>query len=290
MLFRERFNLNPESFNLLFRDRHAEGAGGRDTYKVTWRSYCRSVLTRGFWYHFASCPSVIFYVNENKILAGREERGPREAVGRSLVVTFFESLPDHPGMVRRVERADDYMRPRQLTVAELLQSADIFPPHDPARSSAETEELLEEAFAEQDLRRSAGNLETGSEEVHVYGLADSENAEEAFVRGAPFESLTKIALARFLERSGLAEERRKVLWARSLAELRDQARPFLFVPRAGEDAALGEVADAAPAAGGRSRGRGRGRGAIPKATPKPKAKALAGRGLARGRGRGALGA
>jgi hypothetical protein len=229
---------------------------------------------------------VIFYVNENKILAGREARGAGEASGRRLVVTFFEAFPGHHGMVRRVDRADDLMRPRHLTVAELLNAVGIRLPHDPMRTSAEAEELLEEAFAEQELRRSLGNLQTGADEVHVYALVDEEHAEETFVRESAFQSLHKIALSKFLERNGRGE--RKVLWGNTLAALRDEVRPLLGMePEAADGVDAGAAAGRGGARGGGARGRG-GRGAGPalKAGAKAKGKAAPARGAGRGRGRG----
>ena len=66
-----------------------------------------------------------------------------------------------------------------MTLAELLQVCGIRVPHAPERSFAETEEILEEEFGGQDIRRFSGHLETGAEELHVYMLAEEANAEEA---------------------------------------------------------------------------------------------------------------
>ena len=223
MLFRDRFNLGPEDFNLVVQRHSALTENLKDPYALTWRTYCRAVLGRGRFYKVGS---VIFYINENKVLAGREQRGEGEAVGRNLVITFFEDLPDHPGMVRRIEREGGSMHPRQMTLAELLQSCGVVLPCDPARTSAESERLLEEAWDTQDITRFSANLETEGLEVHIYSITDEVDAEEAFVREEPFEGLTKIALARFLERTGGPP--RRTSWSRSLQSLRDEVRPLLL--------------------------------------------------------------
>lgn len=283
MVFRDRFNVSPEDFNLLqhLEPRRNEPAG--DPYKITWRTYCRSILSRGSFFQFSSNTDVVFYVNENKVLAGRQERGEGEAVGRSLVLTFFEAFEGHPGMARRVDRRDESMRPRQMTIAELLQVCGARLPHDPERSSAETEELFEEAFGREDLRRFSGQLETAADELHVYFLTEETNAEEAFVRESSLESLTKIALARFLERVG--EGSRKALWQQPLGDLREKAG-LLLDPRAEKErraeAGKGKLKAKAkgkrePQGTAKAKGKAKAKAQV-KGKAKPKAKANACRG------------
>ena len=49
----------------------------------------KTVFKKGFMYKLSCGPSV-FYVSENKSLAGKEDRHYEgEALGRKLVVTFF---------------------------------------------------------------------------------------------------------------------------------------------------------------------------------------------------------
>lgn len=246
ILFRDRFNLGPEDFNLVVQRQHGALVEHlRDPYASTWRAYCRSVLVRGaFFKVVSSSSSVTFYVNENKVLAGGERRGKGDAVGRNLVLTFFEDIPDHPGLLRRLERDGGSMHPRQMTLAELVQACGVILPCNPDRTSAESERLLEEAWATLDLRRFSGNLETESLEVHTYSLSEEANAEDAFVQDEPFESLTKVALARFLERMGGPP--RRTGWQRNLQDLREEVRPRLLAegPRRVAD----EPSQAAPKA------------------------------------------
>jgi len=74
-LWASRFNPRPEDMNLLeaAAPRDAPGPHGLE-YERTWRTYIRNVFQRGRWYSWPSSPSIIFYVMENKVLAGREER------------------------------------------------------------------------------------------------------------------------------------------------------------------------------------------------------------------------
>ena len=262
MVFRERFNLGGENWSLERNVEPRRNPPAGDAYKTTWRTYCRSVLQRGHFFQFSSNLEVFFYINENKVLGGRQERGEGEAVGRNMVLTFFEAFAGHPGMVRRVDRRDGAMHPRQMTVAELLQVCGMNLPHDPERSSAETEELLEEEFGRQELRRFSGHLETGSSELHVYMLAEETDAEEAFVKDMGLQNLTKIALARFLEKVGRGP--RRAHWARTLEDLQGEAGPLM----AAEGIAQGEA---------RAKAKG-------KAAVKAKAK-----GKAKGKGRGGRG-
>jgi len=191
---------------------------------------------------------------ENKVLAVREERAETDAVARSLVLVFYEALENDHLVVRRVSRDGPGVVPKMLTIPELMLSCGVALPAKTGRTSAEQELELEELFGTLDLRRFRGTLETMAAETHVYTLQAEGNAEEAYLREAPFESLTKIALARALERS-LGQPRRPN-WGLTLEALRDKARP-LFLPAlaAPEPPAADEAALPAQA-----RGRGRGRG------------------------------
>ena len=210
-------------------------------------------------FQFSSNLEVFFYINENKVLASRQGRGEGEAVGRNMVLTFFEVFEGHPGMVRRVDRRDGAMHPRQMTIAELLQVCGMNLPHDPERSSAEAEELLEEEFGRQELRRFSGHLETGSSELHVYMLAEEANAEEAFVRDMGLQNLTKIALARFLEKVGRGP--RRAHWSRTLEDLQGEAGPLMAAEGIGQGEARAKAKGKAAVkakAKGKAKGRGRG--------------------------------
>lgn len=256
VVWAERFNLRSEDHGLL------EGADApqappepQDTsFAARWRNYLRNVLRRGSWFSFSSCPSVFFYVAENKIVAGRRARMEGEAVGRNLAVVFFEPLPGAENTVRRVDRSHLAMAPKLLTIADLMTNCGIRVPLGAPRAAAESETALEEAFAHQDLRRFTGHLETAADEVHVYTLTDEVDAERAFLEEVPFETLTKMALARLLElREGTP---RQELFPLSLQALRARAAP----ENLGEIAAAAAPDAPGPGKGGRGRRGGKGRG------------------------------
>ena len=256
MVWAERFNLRSEDHGPLETGPQPAAPKQDTSYAARWRNYIRTLLRRGSWYSFASCPSVSFYVSENKIVAGRGTRGEGEAVRRNLAVVFFEPIrtpaPGEAMVVRRVHREDSAMKPKLLTIAELMSNCGILIPADASRTAGESEVIMEEAFANEDLRMYTRHLETEAEDVHVYTLQHEVPAEAAFLEEEPMEELSKMALARLIE---LREEApRRELFALSLQTLRARA--------------AGKALDGAPLAppmaqapGRRGRGRQGGRGA-----------------------------
>jgi hypothetical protein len=202
LLWASRFNLRPEDTELLDAPAPAAhgGAGAGVSFERTWRTYIRQVLVRGQFLSWTCWPDVIFYVQENKLLAGREERGESEAVARNVVLVFFEALPGNPGAVRRVARDTPGVITKMMTVPELMLTCGATLKANPARTSAQQELELETLFASLELKRWKGILETQAEETYVYTLHQEVNAEEAFLRESAFGSLTKVALARVIER------------------------------------------------------------------------------------------
>lgn len=191
--------------------------------------------------------------SRTKSSRGGGERSEGDAVRRSLAIAFYERAPGD--VVRRVDRESLGVRPRLLSAAELLLLLGAVDPPE-AATEAEKETALEESIGALDLRRFRGILETAADEPHVYSLVEEGNAEDMFLSESPFETLTKIALARAIERA--SGEPRRPNWASSLEVLRDRARPLLHPP-------AGPAPKAAPAPGrargrGRVGGKGRGRG------------------------------
>jgi hypothetical protein len=256
MLWASRFNLRPEDMDLLAPRGPAAAPGGAD-YERTWRTYMRLVFVRGHWFCFAERPEVIFYVMDNKVLAGREERGDTEASSRNLVVVFYEAFEVGAHVVRRVQRDNQAVHPKLLTVPELMLTCGVGLAPRANRTSAEQELDLEEHFAELDLQRFRGVLETSASEDHVYSLEQEGNAEDAYLRETPIEALTKVALCRALERC--TGEPRRPAWLATLQHLRERARPFLEPAAAAAGATPGPALEALKVAP-RARGRGRGRG------------------------------
>ena len=93
MIYRDRFNLSAADRHLVVEEVAAPGApvpvGG--PFAGAWRNYLKSVFKKGFMYKLSSSPSVVFYIAENKTLAGEEDRTyEAEATGRKLAIVFFE--------------------------------------------------------------------------------------------------------------------------------------------------------------------------------------------------------
>ena len=255
-LYRDRLGLSAEHAELL-----ADDAGGAPlgppapamaatAFEVAWRNYIKTVLKKGFMYKLSISPSSIFYISENKTLAGKEDRNYEgEAMGRKLAVVFFEHVPDQD-LVRRVDRTSLALKPVLLTIAELLQTCGFALPHEPERSSAATELLLEAQYQHLELSRFVCTIEPMADSVHMYSLSDEANAESAFAFEVPPDSRTKMILARALQRQGAfaAGETLPSVWSSTLPALKARAAPLFPAP------------PVPPAPVGRGRGRGRGRG------------------------------
>ena len=146
-------------------------------------------------YRLSINPALVFYVSENKTLAGREDRAYEgEATGRKLVVSFFEDLEG--GLVRRVLREGTSLQPQLLTIAEIIQSCGYQLPPDPERTSAVAEILLESHYQDLEIQRWVCHVETAAPEVHTYSLHEEVLAEAALALELPAEHRTKMVLAR----------------------------------------------------------------------------------------------
>ena len=259
-LYRDRLGLSARESSLIAEDAAAPvvPAGEGGPFAAAWRNYMKTVLKRGFMYSLSSSPCTIFYIAENKTLAGKEDKGYQgEALGRKLAVSFFEKVGEN--LVQRVDRESMRLQQTLLTIAELLQTiGGVEVPHDPERTAAATEVLLEAQYQNLTLKRFVCNLEPAADTVHLYTLSDEVHAEEALALELPPDHRTKMVLARCLQLSEHlgGEETLQSAWSQPLAALQVRAAPLLPVP---------VVPPAAGVAPGRGRGRGKGRGAPPAA-------------------------
>ena len=271
-IYRKRFNLTVENTNLLVDfapavpDAHAHGS----PFVLAWRNYIKSVFQKGFMYRLSLNPAVVLYVAENKTLAGKEDRTYEgEAIGRRLAVVLFEAMGAMGGnLVRRVNRQGLGMQQELMSIAEIIQTiGGIALPADPDRTAAQTEIILEERYQDMEITRFSCSVVPAADDAHVYHMHGEIGAESALTHSVPVAQLTKMILARLLQRNGELEvgETLQSTWNKSLLTLTDSVAHLLpAVP----------VALAAPAAPGRGRGKGKGPG-------KGRGK---GRGKCRGRG------
>ena len=255
MLYRHRFNLAAVDRHLV-ADEVAVVGGAHPVggpFAVAWRNYMKSVFQKGHMYTISCRPSVILYIAENKTLAGKEDRTHEgEALGRKIAMVFFEEADG--GLVRRVHRDSGGMQQQLLTLAELLQTlGENVVPHDPDRTAADQELLLEAQYQDLEVMRYTCTVEPAVEEVHMYTLGIGVHAETALSMALTAEHRTKMVLARALQRQSMfaANETLQAAWNLPLATLSARA------------AALFPAGPLVPAGkgrgGGRAKGRGRGR-------------------------------
>ena len=93
LLFKDRFNLSTTDRYLVAEEVAAPGApvpvGG--PFAGAWRNYLQSVFKKGFVYKLSSNPSAVFYMSENKTLAGKYDRTYEgSTLGRKLAIVLFE--------------------------------------------------------------------------------------------------------------------------------------------------------------------------------------------------------
>ena len=263
--FRERLGLGPDDHHLVAevepRAVRAPRVLGAGPFVSAWRNYLKNLLKPTCFYAFEAKPDILFYILENKTLAGREDRseeGHPEAPGRKVALCFFERA-ELPGHVRRAVRGSSALTPSLLTLAEILHTVGLGPPLDPEKGAAEQEILAEAHYDTLPLTRYEGE-ETEGPERYLFLLGEGSHAEDAYLNDTG-RTLTKMTLARCLQRNGAlaAGESLNSAWNQTLTRL--QARAAAWLPVVAPPAAP-------PAAGRGGRGRGGGR-----------------RGAARGRGR-----
>ena len=239
-IYLNRFNLAPDNRDLVCDDPAVPvapaPAGG--PFGVAWRNYMRTVLKKGFMYKFTSRPTALFYIAENKILAGKEDRTySGEALGRKLAIVFFEE--QEGGLVRPVNQKTLRMHQELMSMAELLQTIGVIHlPPDPERTAATTELLLEAHLQDLEILRFSCVVEPAAPEVHTYSLGPEVLAEAAFALETPADHRTNMMLARALLRNGglLPEESLQSAWSLNLNALTVRSR-HLF-PAAPEPPAL----------------------------------------------------
>ena len=95
----------------------------------------RTVFQKGFMYRLSCKPSVILYIAENKVLAGREDRTYEgEALGRKMAIVFFEDMD--ASLARSVSRETFGMHQVLLSTAEILQTLQACENNSTDRASA----------------------------------------------------------------------------------------------------------------------------------------------------------
>ena len=267
--YRERLGLAPGDHHLVAdvepRAVRAPRVLGTGPFVSAWRNYMKTLLKPTCFYAFEAKPDVLFYILENKTLAGREDRseeGHQEAPGRKVTLCFFARVAELPGHVRHAVRGSSALTPSLLTLAEILHTVGLGPPLDPEKGAAEQEILAEALYDTWPLLRYDGEETEGPERL-LFLLGEGSNTEDAYL-GDTGRTLTKMTLARCLQRNGAlgAGESLNSAWNQTLARLQARAAAWLPVvaPPAAPPAARGGRGGAARGRGGGRGGAARGRG------------------------------
>ena len=273
---RERFNLRPQDVDLM-----KAATGGRTHPSASagphgaWSQYLRFLLLPHTFYQFTLLSSTRFvFVAENKSFQGRDAPPEGEPLGRPLGVAWFEkvdSLADGI-LVKPCDAAEaSQLRLMTSTIAELSMATGFYPSQSASDTARDTEILHEQAFLNHGLMRYTSQRVVDCESPWNFVLSDPTDAEDHFVdTRAEFGDLTKMALARFLQKrcNKTAEWR-----DRQFEDLTKQGLLNLVQfglggggagPDPGAGGGAGGAAGAAPIApGGGGRGRGIGRGVGP---------------------------
>ena len=179
------------------------------TFATAWSNYVRATFRPKKFYCFPGLRNeadrVYLYVLEHKSLAGREAIPEDDAKARPLEVCFFTKSTDaSPGelLVRRADSSTSSLVTHTYSPTEILVAAGLHVPSLPGQSPAEWEAIVEEHY------RTTGRLVFEHEIVpdapapYMYPLSEPMDCEESYMAHAPLDQLTRMALARALERDG----------------------------------------------------------------------------------------
>ena len=216
-IYWDRLNLSLEDVALV---KGILAPGGVDhspnaVFHVQWANHVRWTFTRTSFFSFPTLsPRRYVYVIENKTLAGREDRLEGDAVGRTLVVAWFEELSetDNGVIVRRCDRTSEQLVPQLCTIAELLHAAGLAWPLLGPDISARAAELAMEEQYESVTRlhwQSSFAPDGTDEDPWVFSLTDAEPAERRYYNITPGQSLSNLQLARLLQ----MDKGRDMRWA-----------------------------------------------------------------------------
>lgn len=273
-IYAERFNLRPTDIALI-KEQAAKAQGLPQNAETAWHQYIRFLFQPRCFYRFNGLPGAKFvYIAENKSLPGRRLPGEGEPIGRVMSVCWFETeaADAHAGAI--VVHPVSGMTTGELpllscTVAELAMAAGYFPVILPEATPRDVERLHEQHVLMHDILHYESECLGGLEHPWSFILSNPANIEDTFFVNSPLDKLTKMAMARYLQKLlHFSNDERDHRWKLTSAALLDAIGVALGVG----------VAPVAAAAAAPIAARGRGRGAV---APAPIA--------ARGRGRGGRG-
>ena len=281
----DRFNLSHADVNIL-----KEAAGKRKdathTPQVAWGNYVRFLFQPHSFYSFSKLGPVKYLrVAENKSLPGRDQPAEGSAMGRFLMVAWFEKKEQalQGIVVSPVAGGAGELELMPSSIAEISRAAGFHPPVGPEATEREVELLHEQAFLQHGVLLYTSERVGDSSNPWSFVLSEPRDPEDDFIETRPQHALTKMGLARSLQvRDGLTDKQRDDMWSKLSKD--ELLVAFGHEPGVGEGARDdgNDHDDEAPGAA-QGRGRGRGRARAPAAAAAPAGGR--GRGPRRARGR-----
>jgi hypothetical protein len=208
------------------------------------------------------------FVLENKSLPNREAPVDDSAAGRLISVVWYEKVPDEESLatgddvhVQPVGGRNGRLHILELTAAEISRAAGYYPVVTAEMTERDVELLHERDFVNRELTRHPSSRVTyahgagwGPDWTYIIHMAGSADVEDYCFEHRSINDLTKMALARLLQRrDGFSDERRGRLWG---------MLKHVLIAAVGEGIADADI-DVYARARGRGRGAGRGPGPAP---------------------------
>ena len=299
-MYSERFGLSALDITLIKHNLPAAPAAAERTPQVAWGNYVRWLFEPQHFYSFNQLsPKRWLFIAANKSLPNRDGKTEGEAVGRVLSIIWYEETAASEGLelhVAPVTGGDGRLELMESTIAEISLAAGYHPELSDNLTAREHELIHERDLLTHDVIVRRGHRLTYAEGADLgpdwsFALdCEAENVEDYCFARRPLQMLTKMDLARMLQRrDGLTVCQRDAVWLLSKTVLTNALATGVAAAApapAGRGRAAGArgAGRAAVVGAGRGRAGGRGRGAAAPALPEAD---VAGRGGGRGRGAGA---
>ena len=172
----------------------------------------RFLFEKEAFYRFTALPEARFlFVGLNQSLPGRDAPGAGEAEGRFLAVAWFEVVQQSvDGIVVSPESGDvgnNDLKLIPMTVAEIARAAGWFPAVAQDASARDVELQYESKVLDLEIERyKAVRLGESIERPWEFLLTDASDIEDSFLESRAAADLTKMALARRIQRESGASE------------------------------------------------------------------------------------
>lgn len=214
-----RFNLSPHDVVILKGGPSARHDPSK-TPQLAWGNFLRFLLEPNSMYRFDMLPTNpqrFLFVAETKSLPGRDLPSEGAAMGRALMVAWFELTEEamQGSIVSPVAGDQGELQLMPCTIAEISRAAGFYPTTPAEASERDVELIHERAFlGHQVLRYHCERIGT-SDHAWQFCVRDPVDLEEHIAASRPLADMTKMALARMLQlRDGLTDADRDSAWAK----------------------------------------------------------------------------